>query len=62
MERRDHETRFQVKGDQPQGKPVCVALPLEIDAIVRSLPNRSDWLRKIITEAVEKLKKDKDDE
>ena len=26
-------------------------LPLEIDAVVRSLPNRSAWLRRVITEA-----------
>jgi hypothetical protein len=26
-------------------------VPLEIDAVVRSLPNRSAWLRRVITEA-----------
>ncbi|AFY74279.1 hypothetical protein Syn7502_02274 [Synechococcus sp. PCC 7502] len=29
-------------------------LPLEIDALVRSLPNRSAWLRRVITEAAKK--------
>ncbi len=35
--------------------PVSVKLPPEIDAIVRSLPNRSEYIRKAIAE---KLKKD----
>jgi hypothetical protein len=29
-------------------------LPLEIDAVVRSLPNRSAWLRRVITEAAKR--------
>jgi hypothetical protein len=35
-------------------KPVCVNLPPEIDAIVRSLPNRSEKLRQWIIEGVER--------
>jgi len=30
---------------------LAARLPLEIDAAVRSLPNRSAWLRRVITEA-----------
>lgn len=34
--------------------PVCVKLPPEIDAIVRSLPNRSHKLRQWIIEGMER--------
>lgn len=53
-QRKDYATRFQVKGDEPLGKPVCVALPLEVDEAVRSLPDRSAWLRRVISEAAER--------
>ena len=36
------------------GKPISVKLPVEIDAWVRSLPNRTEWLRQVIAEAVER--------
>jgi hypothetical protein len=29
-------------------------VPIRIDAVVRSLPNRSAWLRRIITEAAQR--------
>ncbi len=29
-------------------------VPVEIDAAVRSLPNRSEWLRRVITEAAQR--------
>lgn len=29
-------------------KPVCVLLPPELDEYVRSLPNRTEWLRQAI--------------
>jgi hypothetical protein len=35
-------------------KPLCVKLDREIDEKVRSLPNKSAWLRRVITEAVQK--------
>lgn len=35
-------------------KPVAVALPTEVDEWVRSLPNRSEWLRKAIVDAYER--------
>jgi hypothetical protein len=45
--------------DLPEGvelatKTLGVKLPVHIDAAVRSLPNRSEWLRRVITEAVER--------
>lgn len=45
---------------KPQGKqafsrkPVCVLLPPDLDEYVRSLPNRTEWLRQVIAEAVER--------
>ncbi|NET14307.1 MAG: hypothetical protein F6K08_16460 [Okeania sp. SIO1H6] len=33
------------------GPGMGIRLPLKIDAYVRSLPNRSEWIRKVITEA-----------
>jgi hypothetical protein len=39
---------------EPMGNPVCVALPLGVDALVRSLSNRSEWLRRVITEAAQR--------
>jgi hypothetical protein len=35
-------------------KQVQVRLPLSIDAVVQSLPNRSAWLRRVITEAAQR--------
>lgn len=32
-------------------KPVAVKLPQDIDEAVRSLPNPSEWLRRVIVEA-----------
>jgi hypothetical protein len=37
-------------------KPVSVKLPIEIDKFVRSLPNRTEWLRQVIVEAAEREK------
>jgi hypothetical protein len=35
-------------------QPLCVKVNREIDAKVRSLPNKSTWLRRVITEAVQR--------
>ncbi len=40
--------------DKPTGQPVCVALSYDIDELVRQLPNRSEWLRRVITEAAQR--------
>jgi hypothetical protein len=59
--RRDIETRFKPQ----QGSyaiPVAVALPKDIDKVVRSLPNRSEWLRRVITEAAQRELLNQDEE
>lgn len=33
-------------------KPVAVRLPVEVDAIVRDMPDRAEFLREVITQAV----------
>jgi hypothetical protein len=35
-------------------KPIPVRLPVDIDAAVRKLSNRSEWLRQVITEAAQR--------
>lgn len=39
---------------EPMGVPVCVSLPLDIDRAVRGLPKRSEWMRRVLTEAAER--------
>jgi hypothetical protein len=36
------------------GSAMGLRLPLSIDEMVRSLPNRSAWLRRVITEAAQR--------
>lgn len=50
--RTDYSTRFKPKLNALANQPVSVFLPKDLDAIVRALPNRSHWLRRIISEAV----------
>jgi hypothetical protein len=40
--------------EQMAERPLSVRLPAKLDAQVRSLPNRSEWLRQVIAEAVER--------
>jgi hypothetical protein len=56
MERADYKTRFTSKGVGIKAgqKPISVMLPEEIDTIVRSLPNRSEWIRSAIAEKLER--------
>jgi hypothetical protein len=35
-------------------QPLCVRVPQEVDAAVRSLPDTSAWLRRVITEAAQR--------
>lgn len=37
-------------GEAMANKPVCVMLPVDLDAYVRSLPNRAEWLREAAME------------
>lgn len=54
-QRRDYETRFKARCDQPMArKPVSVILPLDQDEYVRLLPNRTEWLRQAIAEKIAK--------
>lgn len=40
---------------QPLASAGLIArVPVHIDAVVRSLPNRSAWLRRVITEAAQR--------
>ena len=56
MKKNNISTRFQSSGVgiKHDTKPVCVMLPEYLDAYLRSKPNRSQWLRQIIAEAVER--------
>jgi len=54
-ERADYLTRFKPKPDSLARKPLSVFLPKDVDAIVRSLPNRSQWMREAV---IEKLMRD----
>ncbi len=33
-------------------KPIAVRLPVEVDAAIRNMPDRADFLREVITQAV----------
>lgn len=53
----NERTRFVSNSDVPLAKkPVAVMLPVVVDEYVRSLPNRTEWLRRVICDAVEKEK------
>jgi len=42
-------------GSEPlASQPLCVKVPKEVDQAVRSLPNYSSWLRRVISEAAAK--------
>jgi hypothetical protein len=42
--------------------PLAVVVPIEVDAAVRSLPQKSAWLRRVITEAAARELMGKDGE
>lgn len=53
--RADFLTRFKQKGSVPMAQqPLCVRLPADLDAQVRSLPNRTEWLRDAILEKMQR--------
>lgn len=44
--------------DKPVAEyPVAVKLPVDLDAFVRSLPNRAEWLREAVAEKYEREQK-----
>jgi hypothetical protein len=53
---------FKAQQFKPQGevngqlssKAIGIKLPVEIDEVVRSLPNKAEWLRRIIAEAAQR--------
>lgn len=57
------ETRFKPQyGDKAMSrKPIGVLLPMELDAFVRSLPNKSEWVRAAIAEKYEREVKSNSD-
>ncbi len=56
--KRDAKTGKFVEAGEPvmASKPICVRLPVDVDEIVRSMPNRTEFLREAITAAVRKQK------
>jgi Arc/MetJ-type ribon-helix-helix transcriptional regulator len=51
--RTDILTRFKSGEVEMAAKPISVRLPKELDERVRALPNRTEWLRKVIEQAIE---------
>jgi len=57
----NERTRFVSNSDVLLAKkPVAVMLPVVVDEYVRLLPNRTQWLRRVICDAVEKEKSEKE--
>lgn len=53
--RGDYLTRFKVQNPVPMAeRPLSVRLPLDLDAKVRALPNRTEWLRDAILEKLQR--------
>ncbi len=53
--RADYLTRFQAQGPVPMAeRPLSVRLPADLDAQVRSLDNRTEWLREAIIEKLQR--------
>jgi hypothetical protein len=51
------EYRFKRQGDLDGKlalKPLCARVPIDVDTAVRSLPNRTEWVRMAIIAAAEK--------
>lgn len=48
-------------GEEAMAKtPLAIRVPVEIDEFVRSLPNRTEWLRQAIAEKYEREMKQQD--
>jgi hypothetical protein len=52
--RRDIETRFKPKPNSLASEILAVRVEKPIDGVVRALPNRTEWLRRVITEAAQR--------
>jgi hypothetical protein len=51
----DDKGNFARKGDEPLSKPYHVRLPIPVADKIEKLPNRSEWLRRVIVEAANAL-------
>jgi hypothetical protein len=50
-----YEGKFVSLGDEPLAdKALSVRVEQDVDRAVRSLPNRTQWLRRVITEAAQR--------
>jgi len=48
----DNLKHFEPMGDESLAKqPLCVKVSPKVDLAIRALPNKSDWLRRVITDA-----------
>jgi hypothetical protein len=55
MAKRGNPQEFLKCGAEPVAEqPVSVKLPVSLDEYVRSLPNRTEWLRQAIAEKLER--------
>ncbi len=48
------ETYFRAKGSESVTKTITVKVSPTLEAFVKSLPNRSEWIREAITEKAER--------
>jgi hypothetical protein len=46
--------RYQPRGEQALAGRVFVRVPLEIEIAIRSRPDAPEWLRQVLTEAVQR--------
>ena len=54
--RTDHLKPYQAVANDVQlaEKPLAVRVNEEIDAVIRALPNKTEWMRRVLTEAAKK--------
>lgn len=54
VEKTPHKRAARGLGLKHDTKPVCTKLPPDVDAVLRELPNRSDFIRDAIREKMER--------
>ena len=56
--RQDEQTGKFIPTGEPvmAEKPICVRLPIDVDEALRKMPNRTKFLREVISEAVRQQK------
>ena len=52
----DHLKPYQaIASENPLAeKPLTIRVPIDIDEAIRALPNRSVWMRRVLTEAAQR--------